>query len=153
MSHFIRLLSLVTLVGLLVGCSQQPRVSATLWNDESDRIDTYHQRWLGTPYSLGGRSEKGIDCSAFVQNLYQEIYGLRLPRTTEGQAEVGYSVVPSELEPGDLIFFKTGWRLRHVGVYIGRGQFVHASTSVGVTRSSLNNPYWLDVYWKSKRVL
>lgn len=151
--QFIRFLSLFTLAGLLLGCSQQPRVSTSGWNSESDRIDTFHQRWAGTPYSLGGVSKRGIDCSAFVQNLYQEIYGLRLPRTTEEQAESGYSVVPSELEPGDLIFFKTGWRLRHVGVYVGLGQFVHASTSVGVTRSSLNNPYWLDAYWKSKRIL
>jgi cell wall-associated NlpC family hydrolase len=54
---------------------------------------------------------------------------------------------------GDLVFFKTGLAKRHVGIYIGKGQFIHASTSRGVTRSRLNSPYWSKHYWKSVRVL
>jgi len=87
-----------------------------------------------------------------VQNLYWDLYNKGLPRTTEAQAQQGYPIPPSELEPGDLVFFKTGWRNRHVGVYLGKGDFVHASTSVGVTRSSLSNDYWRDRFWTARRV-
>lgn len=153
MPHFLKTLAAMILTSLLLaGCSQQPQVPTTGWTGESDRIQNYYSRWQGTPYRLGGTDERGLDCSAFVQNLYADVYAQNLPRTTDAQMDRGYQVLPGELEPGDLVFFKTGWKTRHVGVYVGQGQFVHASTSIGVTRSSLSNPYWQDAYWQARRV-
>lgn len=146
------LLLTVTLAVTLVGCSVQPRLEGRAWSGDSDAINAYYQRWQGTPYRLGGTDERGLDCSAFVQNLYGEVFSQPLARTTLAQSEQGYRVLPAELEPGDLIFFKTGWKARHVGVYLGSNQFVHASTSVGVTRSSLSNDYWRDAVWQARRV-
>lgn len=65
---------------------------------------------------------------------------------------LGKHVPKHKLQPGDLVFFKTGKRQRHVGVYIGKGNFLHASTSVGVTISSLDNSYWQQKYVTSKRI-
>lgn len=151
-AYFKSVSCLVLLSLLLAGCSQQPQVATTVWTGQSDRIQDYYQRWQGTPYRLGGTDQRGLDCSAFVQNLYADVFAHQLPRTTEAQVDHGYAVLPGELEPGDLVFFKTGWRTRHVGVYIGQGQFVHASTSMGVTRSSLYNDYWRDTYWQARRL-
>lgn len=144
----VMLLLLVT----LSGCGVQTRFEGDLNGGVSSAIDSYFLQWEGTAYRLGGADKRGLDCSAFVQNLYWDLYNKGLPRTTEAQAQQGYPIPPSELEPGDLVFFKTGWRNRHVGVYLGKGDFVHASTSVGVTRSSLSNDYWRDRFWTARRV-
>lgn len=109
--------------------------------------------WKGTPYRLGGNSKQGIDCSAFVQNVYRASFNITLPRTTEVQAQQGYLVYRDQLQVGDLLFFKTGWRTRHVGIYIGNEAFIHASTSQGVISSSLKNVYWKQKYWQAKRIL
>lgn len=147
-----RTLLVLALLISVAGCSLQPRFQSSGWSDESEVIDAYYSRWRGTPYRLGGTSERGLDCSAFVQNLYSEVYGARLARTTGLQSTQGYQIPPGELEPGDLVFFKTGWRARHVGVYVGNNEFVHASTSEGVTRSNLDNEYWRDSFWQARRI-
>jgi cell wall-associated NlpC family hydrolase len=108
---------------------------------------------MGVPYRLGGISRQGIDCSAFVQILYRDALGLDLPRTTADQVEIGASVPAHELLPGDLVFFRPYNRNRHVGVYLSRGEFVHASTSNGVMISRLDEPYWKDHYWTARRIL
>lgn len=137
---------------LLTACSVQPRFQSGDWNDQSEFINAYYMRWQGTPYRLGGTGDRGLDCSAFVQNLYAEVYGERLARTTEAQSTQGYRIPPGELQPGDLVFFKTGWRARHVGVYVGNNEFVHASATLGVTRSNLSNEYWRDSFWQARRI-
>jgi hypothetical protein len=109
--------------------------------------------WQGTPYRLGGNSKKGIDCSAFVQNVYHDGFNITLPRTTKTQVNKGYLVYKNQLRVGDLIFFKTGWRTRHVGIYIGNNEFIHASTSQGVITSSLDNVYWKNKYWQARRII
>ena len=149
---FVRTLLALLLAVALAGCSVQPRLEGGVWSSDSDAIYAYYQQWQGTPYRLGGTDERGLDCSAFVQNLFSEVYAQPLARTTLAQSEQGYRVLPGQLEPGDLIFFKTGWKARHVGVYIGSNQFVHASTSLGVTRSSLSSDYWRDAFWQARRV-
>ena len=149
---FIRWVACLVFALMVSGCSVQPRLEGSAWSANSEAIDSYYRDWQGTPYRLGGTGRGGLDCSAFVQNLYAEVFNQRLARTTERQAEQGFQILPGELEPGDLIFFKTGWKARHVGVYIGDNQFVHASTSVGVTRSNLSNDYWRDAFWQARRV-
>ncbi len=111
----------------------------------------YHA-WKGTPYQYGGLSLKGVDCSGFVLNAYKKVYGIHLPRSTKDQVKKGRIVYKYELQTGDLLFFKTGWNVRHVGIYLEKGKFMHASDSKGVCISSINNPYWKKHYWQTRRL-
>ncbi len=110
------------------------------------------REWQGVPYQEGGLSKRGVDCSGFVYLTYLSRFGMRLPRTTRGQAAVGRPVSQRELRPGDLLFFHTKWKTDHAAIYLGNGQFIHASTSRGVMASDLSNPYWRKAYWKAVRV-
>jgi cell wall-associated NlpC family hydrolase len=109
--------------------------------------------WHGTPHRTGGLSRRGIDCSGFVFITFRDKFGIDLPRSTELQKNIGLPVKQKELQYGDLVFFKTGLFARHVGIYVGNRQFIHASTSKGVTRDSLDDYYWSGKYWKAKRVI
>ncbi|HRR41232.1 MAG TPA: NlpC/P60 family protein [Syntrophales bacterium] len=111
--------------------------------------------FLGVPYRLGGSSMKGIDCSAFVRKVY-EIFDIRLPRTAREQARVGKWVSKEELEEGDLVFFKTRSRrvTGHVGIYIGNGEFVHASGKHrGVKVDSLASEHYSKYFVRGVRVM
>ena len=111
-----------------------------------------HAEWKGTRYQLGGLSKKGIDCSGFIFVTFKSKLGLAIPRSTELQVKEGVEVSREKLRVGDLVFFKTGLFVRHVGVYLGDSEFLHASKSVGVIISSLKNDYWSSNYWVSKRM-
>ena len=117
-----------------------------------DALHDYYRQWQGVPYRYGGRNASGIDCSSFVRQTMGAIESLDLPRTTSEQAERGMAIDRRDLSPGDLVFFKTGGSGRHVGVYVGNGRFMHASTSQGVTISRLDNIYWRRHYWQARRV-
>lgn len=121
-------------------------------NDAKRRLQKYFSNWQGTPYKFGGLSKRGVDCSGFIYLTYRDVFGRKIPRTTELQAGIGKTVSRKNLRIGDLVFFKTGLRQRHTGVYIGQGKFIHASSSKGVTTSRLKTPYWSKHYWKSIRV-
>lgn len=109
--------------------------------------------WKGVPYRAGGLSKAGIDCSGLVHVTYRSVFNLAVPRTTKSLARVGSRVGRGRLRPGDLVFFRTGLRKRHVGIYVADGEFLHASTSRGVTISSLNEDYWDESYRGARRVL
>ncbi len=143
---------LLLLILLLVSaCSNLEKGTNYSKGRERQAIMAYYNSWKGTPYKLGGTGRRGIDCSAFVQNLYKEVYGINLPRTTKLQVKEGKKIKRSSLEIGDLVFFKTGFNTRHVGVYVGNNEFVHASTSKGVIKSQIVY-YWDDKYWQSRRM-
>lgn len=112
-----------------------------------------YEKWRGTPFSYGGNTLHGIDCSAFVQSIFRDAFRMRVPRTTKGQAKSGYQTSKSKIQAGDIVLFKTGWDSRHSGIYLEKGNFMHASTKHGVTISNLNNPYWKQKYWQTRRVL
>ncbi|WP_237066081.1 NlpC/P60 family protein [Microbulbifer guangxiensis] len=116
------------------------------------KLYSQHREWKGIPYRLGGLSKRGIDCSGLVYTTYRDQLGIELPRTTEYQAQVGTAIRRTDLRPGDLVFFKTGHKVRHVGIYLEGGKFFHASTSRGVTISRLDGYYWRDRYWQARRV-
>ncbi len=100
------------------------------------------QSWLGTPYVYGGESKSGVDCSGFTQAVYSAV-DIDIPRTASQQAQASAKVAPGDLKFGDLIFFNTeGSGISHVGIYIGDGFFVHASSSRGVVRESLSKEYY-----------
>jgi len=81
----------------------------------------------GGHYVRGGSSPHGFDCSGFTSYVYRKAAGIKLPRTSSGQFTVGSRVSTAELAPGDLVFFTRGGRVGHVGIYIGGGEFIHAS--------------------------
>jgi cell wall-associated NlpC family hydrolase len=106
-------------------------------------VVAYAEKFIGTPYQWGGTSAAGFDCSGLVQKVYGH-FNVSLPRTSYAQAQAGPSVSKSNLQPGDLVFFNTtGSPDSHVGIYVGNGQFLSATSSHGVVIQNLNNPY----YW------
>lgn len=111
-----------------------------------------HERWSGTPYRLGGTTQRGVDCSALVQNVYLDTFDITLPRTTRGLVTKGHEINRQDLRAGDLVFFRPPGN-RHVGIYVGEGYFLHASSSKGVIISQLDNTYWQRYYWQSRRTL
>ncbi|MDX1668419.1 MAG: NlpC/P60 family protein [Limnobacter sp.] len=118
-----------------------------------DAVLTHHDEWRGTPYRLGGTDRAGIDCSAYMQQLFADQFAVQLPRTTLEQMRLGEPVSRSALKAGDLVFFQPSSKGRHVGVYLSEGFFVHAGTSSGVTVSDLTMNYWRSSYVTAKRVL
>jgi probable lipoprotein NlpC len=117
-----------------------------------DILYAQFSEWKGTPYQLSGLSKNGIDCSGFVHVTFRSRLGVILPRSSELQAELGIDIDKDELRAGDLVFFKTGKKLKHVGVYLEEGKFLHASTRLGVIISGLDESYWKSAYWKAKRL-
>jgi peptidoglycan DL-endopeptidase CwlO len=79
-------------------------------------------KYRGVPYRWGGTEPSGFDCSGFVQHVYAQV-GLKLPRSAAQQYEQGTPVSRDNLRPGDLVFFDG---LRHNGIYVGHGRFIHA---------------------------
>jgi cell wall-associated NlpC family hydrolase len=108
-------------------------------------------RFLGVPYVFGGTSTSGFDCSGFVQHVFAML-GVGLPRTADAQYDVGKPAVGGP-RPGDLVFFDTYGGVSHVGIYLGKGQFVHASSSHGVMVSHLSDSYWAARYVGAKRLI
>lgn len=117
------------------------------------------ETYLGTPYRYGGTSRNGIDCSAFVQSVFQ-MFNQELPRVSAAQAKEGQVVSKEELRAGDLVFFATngGSRVSHVGIVHnvsdeGEVEFIHASTSQGVTVTPLSQAYRAKRYLYAKRII
>ncbi len=136
--------------------------------------------YLGIPYVWGGTSSSGLDCSGFVQSLYRQ-FGYNLPRTSKEQSKVGKLVSRQELLPGDLLFFDTtnarnssdittpsleisyaievanGTKtnvVSHVGMYIGNGKMIHASSGDGyITYADLNVSYYKNRFMNARRII
>lgn len=106
--------------------------------------------WIGTPYRYGGTTRKGVDCSGLTSAIYKKVFRKKLSRNSEDQRKKDCrKVLKRNLKEGDLVFFHNGKKKRtasHVGIYLKDGRFVHASTSVGVVVSSLNEKYY-DKHW------
>ncbi|HBI10104.1 MAG TPA: bifunctional murein DD-endopeptidase/murein LD-carboxypeptidase [Franconibacter pulveris] len=139
--------------GFLLQASQDEFENMVRNVDVKSRLMDQYASWKGVRYRLGGSTKSGIDCSGFVQRTFREQFGLELPRSTYEQQEMGKSVDRTKLRTGDLVLFRAGYTGRHVGIYIGNNQFVHASTSSGVMISSMDEPYWKKRYNEGRRVL
>lgn len=112
-------------------------------------------QYLGCAYVYGGSSPRGFDCSGFTSYVYAQC-GVKINRTASAQLNNGYAVSRSELQPGDLVMFKSGGSkpASHVGIYIGNGQFVHSSApGVGVVVDSLNSNFYSRTYVGARRVV
>ena len=131
------------------------RIASDSSHSLGQQIADYALGFLGTPYVWGGTSPSGFDCSGLVTYVNRQ-FGISVTRTASGQfKDNGVSINKSDLIPGDLVFFSNngGRSVTHVGIYIGSGNFVHASgTRVGVIISSLNSSYYTRTWHGAKRV-
>ena len=110
---------------------------------------------LGVQYRYGGASlEAGFDCSGLVTHVFERAWGIFLPRTVEEQRQTGTPVALKELAPGDLVFYNTRNRpFSHVGIYVGRGFFVHAPRPGAMVRiESVQTPYWRERFNGARRI-
>lgn len=122
-----------------------------------DSIVALARAQLGTRYVFGGTTpEKGFDCSGLIRYITAALK-VDVPRTAAQQSRVGEAVVkdPTRLRPGDLLTFGTDKRVSHIGIYVGDGKFIHASTTAGkVVESRLDRPRYKGVKpWKGVRRL
>jgi lipoprotein Spr len=109
--------------------------------------------WIGTPYRFGGSSKKGVDCSAFTKQLYNQVFNLDIKRNSRDIFSMVSPVGKDDLKEGDLVFFKIHSRsISHIGIYLGNNRFAHASMK-GVAISSLDDAYYSRYFYKGGRVL
>jgi len=108
------------------------------------RLEQTVSTYLGIPYKYGGTTRKGFDCSGFVSAVYLEVYGIQLKRTSGAMWKEGVPVSLIAARPGDLVFFKGGafGAIDHVGIYMGKTSFVHASNKSGVVYANLKDAYY-----------
>ncbi len=111
---------------------------------DQKRLERVVNSYLGVPYKHGGTTRSGFDCSGFTAAVYNEVYGIRLKRTTDAMWKEGVPVSLSAARPGDLVFFKGSsfGTIGHVGIYMGRTRFVHSASSSGVIYSNLKETYY-----------
>ena len=118
------------------------------------QVVDYAKQYLGTPYVYGGNGPNSFDCSGYTSYVYRH-FGYTLNRTASGQLSNGTSVSKSELQPGDLVFFRynTSKAASHVGIYIGGGQFIHASTNTYTVKiDTLTSGHYANVYVGARRI-
>jgi probable lipoprotein NlpC len=138
------------LITLLTACSsrryspsttQAARAADAMGKLSNKELYNFITDWTGVKYRLGGLDKKGIDCSGFALLLEKDIYGLTIPRRSAEQANVVDNKSLNQLKEGDLIFFSFGGgEIDHVGIYLNRNYFVHASPSRGIIVDDLNLP-------------
>ena len=129
-------------------------------SSSSSGIVALAKRYIGTRYVYGGASSRGFDCSGFTMFLYKQ-YGYKLEHSASAQFNCGYGYKvysKSALQPGDLVFFRDPSRARgkacsHCGMYIGNGQFIHASSSGGVKISNLSAAYYSRYYVGGRHIM
>lgn len=119
---------------------------------QNERVYQMASNWLRTPYRWGGRTRRGIDCSDFASIIYDSCYLISISGAC---GDIYRDVIPiqkAELREGDLVFFKIWSRaISHVGVYLGKNKFVHASSGKGVVVSDLDEPYYKRYYFGGGR--
>ncbi|SNR53762.1 Cell wall-associated hydrolase, NlpC family [Maribacter sedimenticola] len=128
-------------------------------HSKADKIINTALSFSGVRYKFGGTTKKGMDCSGLLYVSFGE-HDVQLPRTSYHMAEEGHRVPVKNIEKGDLLFFKTtrgSKRINHVGMVVGTDNdeitFIHASTSRGVTVSSLRDGFWNQAFVKATRIL
>jgi cell wall-associated NlpC family hydrolase len=122
---------------------------------KAQKITEYAKSYLGVKYSYGGTSPDGFDCSGYTRFVYAK-FGYKLPHNALSQMELGEWVNQFDLALGDLLFFSTMYSspVNHVGIYLGGGDFIHASSGSGRIRiDSMSEPYYSRRYRGARRIL
>lgn len=129
--------------------SAQTQVAGTQVSASYGSVIAAAEAQIGAPYKWGGTTPAGFDCSGFINYAFSQ-EGISLPRTAQGIHDSSSKKSKSDLQAGDLVFFTGTYSgaptVSHAGIYVGGGQFVHASSS-GVQKSSLNAGYWSNHYY------
>lgn len=141
---------------LKLGAVPQKSGAVSRGTERTD-IVAFAKQQLGKPYSWGKTGPNSFDCSGFVTYVYKNVYNKTLPRSSIDMSVYGQAVDKADMVAGDLVFFATGGssRVNHVGIYIGGGEFIHASSARSdyvVTINSLSAGYYTTVYRSSRRV-
>lgn len=144
---------LFTISFFLLSLCSYSQIPDSLLEEKTAKLYHFIKDWWQTPYSYGGTTKRGVDCSAFTQKLYTSVYDIKLPRTASTQYKLGKEIKREDLEVGDLVFFTSrgpsGW---HVGVYLIDGWFVHSGSS-GVYINNLSEPKYAERIRGYKRVI
>ncbi len=111
------------------------------------------EAYIGVPYKFGGATRAGMDCSGYIRTVFSQVYGIQLPHNSGKMFGYGEPVRRNHLKPGDLVFFKSRLGgINHVGIYMGQGQFIHASSSGGVRYAALDQKYFDKRYAGARRL-
>lgn len=163
-----KLILLIFLSTFLISCGSSRKTTSTTavektsnnsYSKKSDAIVKYAKTFNGTKYKFGGTTKKGMDCSGLVYISYQK-EGITMPRVSRDMASKGKKISLSKTNKGDLLFFKTNKNkntINHVGLVVenkkGEIFFIHATSSLGVIISSLEERYWNNVFVEVRRVI
>ena len=127
-------------------------------SSSANAVLNFATQQIGKNYIWGAQGPNSFDCSGLTYYVYKNAAGITLPRVSSAQSQYGNTVSKSDLKAGDLLFFDTSGSnngvVSHVGLYVGNGQMIHASSSKGkVVQTSMENSYWNNAYITAKRVL
>ena len=123
---------------------------------DNSKILIYNIRqYIGTPYKFGGDSYRGMDCSGFVTTVFKESFNIDLPHNANQIYQTSEKIQTIDLRLGDLLFFDTNRdsEINHVGIYLSKGYFAHASVSYGVVISNLGEDYYRARYFGAGRIV
>lgn len=129
--------------------------SSSMSRGDADSLISSAMGFIGVAYRFGGTTPRGFDCSGFMQYVFRKTFAVNIPRTAAQQATVGTHVSRGNLQPGDMVFFRTAGprRISHVGMYVGNDRFIHAPrTGKRIEITSLSNKYWSSKYATARRV-
>ena len=135
--------------------TQEANVKPLSFVDRTSRMAIEALSLIGIHYKRGGNNpEHGLDCSGLVRYVFKESNGKELPRTSAEISKVGERVEKEDLQPGDLVFFKTlKHAFSHVGIYLGDNKFVHAPAAGGKVRiESMDLQYWKKRFNGARRI-
>jgi lipoprotein Spr len=121
----------------------------------ADALVSEARTWIGTPYKWGGHDKDGADCSGFLMEVFKSAVNVDIPRTTKDQRSTCIEVDRDNISVGDIIFFSSnnsGGKIAHVGMYVGDGRMIHASSSRGVVEDNLNLNYYVNHFNSIGRV-
>jgi murein DD-endopeptidase len=142
---------------MLAGCAGSPQIpeqtTVRASNEVAAKAIGYAREMLGRPYKFAGDTPEGFDCSGLVKYSYGRA-GIPLPRDTQSQQRMSVLVSAHGLREGDLLFFdQEGKKKSHVGMYLGKGRFIHAPSSGGRVRiDSISAEFWKKHFVEARRI-